>query len=118
MSRIDLNIRGINDVIRALDPERITQDLDRITEAYTRKMANETAEAAPRDTGRLANSFPASVEKESECVWTYGSDLPYATRQEYEHRTKKGFVRKTVWTNRNPYREKIRERIREIGSDL
>jgi hypothetical protein len=81
-------------------------------------MANESAEMAPRLTGKLKNSITASVEQESEGVWTYGSDLPYATRQEYEHRSKKGFIRKSVWNNREPYRNKINQRIGEIGGDL
>jgi hypothetical protein len=90
-------------------------DLDRITEAYARKMANEAAQGAPVDTGRLRNSFPPSVRKESDVHWSFGSDVEYAKVQEYEHRSKKGFVRKAVWDNREAYRNKIKERLGQIG---
>jgi hypothetical protein len=112
----NVNVSGLNDVLRMLDDGPVKTDLDRITEAYTRKMANETAMAAPVDTGKLKNSFPPSVRKDADVSWSYGSDVPYAKKQEYEHRTKKGFVRKTVWNNREPYRNKINERLGEMGS--
>jgi hypothetical protein len=112
----NVNVSGLNDVLRMLDDGPVKTDLDRITEAYTRKMANETAQAAPVDTGKLKNSFPPSVRKEADVSWSYGSDVPYAKKQEYEHRTKKGFVRKPVWNNREPYRNKINERLGEMGS--
>jgi hypothetical protein len=116
MSRtFNVSITGHGDVLRMLDSSPIKTDLDRITEAYTRKMANETAQKAPVETGALKNSFTASVRKEADVLWSYGSDLPYATPQEYEHKTKKGFVRKTVWDNREGYRNKINERLREMG---
>jgi hypothetical protein len=112
----NVNVSGLNDVLRMLDDGPVKTDLDRITEAYARKMANETAMAAPVDTGKLKNSFPPSVRKEADVSWSYGSDVPYAKKQEYEHRTKKGFVRKTVWNNRELYRNKINERLGEMGS--
>jgi hypothetical protein len=116
MSRtFSVSVSGIEAVRHALNPAAVTRDIDRITETYARKMANEAAENAPRDTGRLKNSFPSSVQKESEGLWSFGSDVPYAAKQEYEHRTKKGFVRKAVWNNREAYRSKIKERLDEIG---
>lgn len=114
-ANFNVSVSGLQDVLRALDSSSLERDIDRITETYARKMANEAAQNAPVDTGRLRNSFPPSVQKESPGVWSFGSDLPYATRQEYEHRTKKGFVRKAVWNNREPYRNKIRQRLDEMG---
>lgn len=116
MSRIfNVSVTGLDAIQQALDPAAVARDIDRITETYARKMANESAHNAPVKTGRLKNSFPPSVRKESEGAWSFGSDVPYATRQEYEHKTKKGFVRKAVWDNREPYRNKISERLNDIG---
>lgn len=115
MSNFTVKIEGLASLISSLDANAIAQDIDQITEAYTRKMANESAESAPRDTGKLKNSITASVQKEAPLHWTYGSDLPYATRQEYEHRTKKGFIRNTIAKNEIPYRDKIAERLSEMG---
>ncbi|MBO0962020.1 hypothetical protein J1P26_20145 [Neobacillus sp. MM2021_6] len=110
-----VRVTGLDNVLKALDSAELASDLDQITETYARKMANESAIGAPRKTGKLKNSFPPSVQKEDECVWVFGSDLPYALRQEYEHRTKKGFVRKSVWNNREAYKNKIRERLSRMG---
>lgn len=115
MSKFELRIEGLASLISSLDANAIEQDIDRITEAYTRKMANESTEKAPRDTGKLKNSIISSVQKEAPTHWAYGSDLPYATRQEYEHRTRKGFIRNTVAVNETPYRNKIAERLNEMG---
>ncbi|MED3649953.1 hypothetical protein [Heyndrickxia sporothermodurans] len=116
MSRsFNVSVSGLSDVLKSLDATPIVGEIDKATEYYARKMANETAIAAPRKTGALANSFPPSVEKQADCAWSYGSDLPYATRQEYEHESKKGFVRKTVWNNRDPYRNTIKKKLGEIG---
>jgi hypothetical protein len=113
----NINVSGLNDVLQILDIGPVKTDLDRITEAYTRKMANESAEGAPRKTGKLKNSFPPSVRKEEEVSWSFGSDVPYAKKQEYEHKSKKGFVRKAVWNNREPYRNKIKERLGQMGGN-
>lgn len=118
MSSFKFTVTGADKVIKAFETSDILGDIDRITETYTRKMANTTAERAPVKSGKLRDSFPPSVRKEGPGIWSYGSHLPYATRQEYEHRTKKGFVRKTVWENRTPYREAIKERIDKIGGGL
>jgi len=82
---------------------------DKITETYTRKMANESASNAPVDTSDLKNSILASPRRIKAGTWEYGSELPYAQRQEYEHKSKKGFIRKSVWNNRTPYREALKK---------
>jgi hypothetical protein len=119
MSRrtFNVSVSGLREVLQALDTGPVKTDLDRITEAYTRKMANEAAEGAPRKTGKLKNSFPPSVRKEADVHWSFGSDVPYALRQEYEHKTKKGFVRKAVWNNREAYRNKLKERLGQMGGN-
>lgn len=89
----------------------LANSLDRITETYARKMANDTAHGAPVDTGKLKNSFPSSVTKEGTAKWSYGSDLPYAVRQEYEHHSRKGFIRKAIWDNETAYRDRIQQEV-------
>src|SRR5690606_11621614 len=84
---------------------------DKVTETYTRKMAKESAEMAPVDTGDLRASITASPLKLDDATWQYGSDLAYARLQEYEHYSRKGFIRKAVWNNRTPYREALRREV-------
>ena len=114
--KLNVKVTGLDDVLRKLDKQlgqQAVDDLDKITEAYARKMANESAEMAPIKDGLLRNSIASSpqVSDDDTHVWEYGSNLPYATRQEYEHKTNKGFVRKAVWNNREKYRAAIKKRI-------
>lgn len=113
-----VDVKGLDDVLRMLEKQlgqQAVDDIDKITEAYARKMAAESAEMAPVAAvrgGRLRNSIAGSAQPSDELhVWEYGSDLPYATRQEYEHKTNKGFMRKSVWNNREKYRAAIKKRI-------
>ncbi|MEK5109839.1 hypothetical protein MHI57_24570 [Cytobacillus sp. FSL K6-0129] len=117
MSRrmFNVSVSGLGDTLRMLNDRVATEEVGRVTETYARKIANDSANNAPVDTGALKGSLSSSPQKEEETVWTVGSDLPYALRQEYEHASKKGFVRKAVWNNRDPYRNKIDEVLRNMG---
>jgi hypothetical protein len=113
--RITVRASGVREAIERLgNPDGLIRELDRVTEKHTRLMANEASHAAPVKTGRLASSIPPSVEKEQEMVWIFGSDVEYAQRQEYEHRTKKAFFRKAIWDGRASFREEIRNIIRDL----
>lgn len=115
MANFNVKIDGLGDVLKMFDQvggEQAQADVDKITEAYTRKMASESAEMAPVDTGALKNSLASSPRQAPEPhTWQWGSDKEYATRQEYEHKTKKAFVRKAIWTNENDYVDAVKRRI-------
>lgn len=61
-----------------------------------RKMTLQAYKNAPVDTGALRTSILASVKKEGDKEYIFGSALPYAQRQEYEHRTKKQYLHRAV----------------------
>ena len=109
--KLNIKVNGINDVMKNFTLKGIQAqgNADKITETYTRKMANESASMAPVKTSDLKNSILASPRRLKIGAWQYGSELPYARRQEYEHATKKGFIRRAVWNNREPYREALRK---------
>ena len=114
--KLNVKVTGLDDVLRKLEKQlgqQAVDDLDKITEAYARQMANESAGMAPIKDGLLRNSIASSPQQSDEDthVWEYGSNLPYATRQEYEHKTNKAFIRKSVWNNREKYRAAIKKRI-------
>lgn len=109
-----VSVLGIDSLIQQLNDrlgDGAVSDIDRITETYARKMAADAAAMAPIDSGALKTSIASSPEQVEEHVWQYGSNLPYATRQEYEHATNKAFIRKSVWNNRQRYRDAIKDRI-------
>src|SRR5690606_14001016 len=97
----DFSKRGIESQTRA----------DKVTATYTRKMANESGGMATVDTGDLRASIIASPERLSNALWQFGSDLSYARKQEYENISNKGFIRKSIWNNRTPYREALKREV-------
>lgn len=110
---INIKVKGLDKVMKdfSLRGVQAQYRVDKVTETYTRKMANESTKMAPVDTGALRASIAASPRRLQVGTWEYGSHLPYARRQEYEHKTKRGFIRKAVWRNRNDYRRAIRREI-------
>lgn len=110
---INIKVKGLDKVMKdfSLRGVQAQYRVDKVTETYTRKMANESTKMAPVDTGALRASIAASPRRLQVGTWEYGSHLPYARRQEYEHKTKRGFIRKAIWRNRNDYRRAIRREI-------
>ncbi|MEK3887255.1 hypothetical protein [Bacillus sp. FSL K6-3431] len=109
---INVNVTGIEKLtkkISGIAGQAALNNADKITETYTRKMANESAAMAPVLDNILAPSIAASPEPLGKGVWQYGSTLEYARRQEYENASHKGFIRKSVWNNRTPYREALKK---------
>lgn len=90
----------------------VQKDVQNITEAYTRKMANDAANNAPIETGLLKETLVSSPQQVSEYVWEFGSELPYATRQEYENATKKAFVRNSVAVNEPLYKQALEKAVK------
>lgn len=112
-----IRVQGVQQALSRLDSQaqdQLRADIDEVIERNVRTMANEAAVGAPRDTGKLANSITASVEQLDEMAWRFGSDVDYATRQEYEHASKKGYFRKAVWNNRETLRRDVNEVIGDI----
>lgn len=111
--RINVKMTGLDAVMKDFSEKGVQAQrrAENVTETYTRKMANQSAEMAPVDSGDLRASIAASPRKIAAATWEFGSRLAYARRQEYEHITQRGFIRKSVWQNRNDYREALRREI-------
>lgn len=113
MTRINISVQGLDKVMKdfSLAGIKAQGNADKVTETYARKMANEAGKNAPVDTGNLRTNLIASPYRLKAGTWQFGGTLPYSRRQEYEHRTKKGFIRKAVWNNRTPYRDAIKREV-------
>ncbi|EOW9526580.1 hypothetical protein ACO11K_000161 [Bacillus cytotoxicus] len=101
--RITTNTRGLDSLLRRLDPSKYERAIAPVVEKHARLQANTAANRAPVDSGLLSNSIQSSPKQLSKLNWSYGANVPYAQRQEYEHRTKKGFIRKTVFEGRKAF---------------
>ena len=112
---INVKVDGIDDVLRQFGKwtgQAYAKEIDKVSETYARKMARESAAKAPILDGFLKGSIATSPQPGDKLgEWTYGSDLPYARRQEYEHRSKKAFIREVVWNNRDKYRNAVLKQV-------
>lgn len=108
-----MKVSGLDAVMKdfSLAGIKAQGNADKVTETYVRKMANESAGMAPVDTSDLRNNLLASPYRLSPAAWQFGGTLPYTRRQEYEHATKKGFIRKAVWNNRTDYRVALKREL-------
>lgn len=100
MPRYRIDFKGVDGVKRKLGKNAANKLRKRVGHAIkegTYDMAEEAYENAPKDTTALANSIIGSVQQEAPLTWYFGSPLPYAQRQEYEHKTKKAYFRRAIW---------------------
>ena len=100
MLKFNVTVTGINEVrdklgAKAANDLELALDLDIGVE--TRKMANDAANRAPIETGALKASIRYSTRRDGSMSYHFGSYLPYALRQEYEHKSKSPFLRQAYW---------------------
>lgn len=115
--RITAKATGIDKVnakLGAQGAKELEAALDLIVEEHALKIANEAKSNAPIKDGFLKRSIrlygrPARLAR------TIGSNMPYATRQEYEHKTHKGYFRRAIWSGREPFRQDIVNEIKKRG---
>jgi hypothetical protein len=95
---VNARITGVHEVtaeIRAL-MHKLEQNIDEAVEKRALKMVNDTRISAPRKTGKLKNSINIITQETKPMSRTYGTNVEYARKQEYEHKTKKAFFRNTI----------------------
>lgn len=100
MPRYEVEFKGVGKVKRKLGRRGANQLRKRVGLAIEQgvdDMAEQAYQNAPKDTTALAQSILASVSKEAPLTWYFGSHMPYAQRQEYEHKTKKAYFRRAIW---------------------
>ena len=110
---MNVSVKGIDKVMKdfSLKGIKAQTDVDKVAEKYTRKMANESADMAPVDSGDLRSNLLASPRRIKLGTWEWGGTLAYTRRQEYENSTRKGFIRKATWNNRQAFRDEIRREV-------
>lgn len=76
--------------------KQLVQEVDKAVEKRALKMVNDTRRSAPVKTGKLRNSINIITQESKPMSRTYGTNVIYARKQEYEHATKKAFFRNNV----------------------
>lgn len=96
--QIRFEMKGIREVINKLGADA-ADDLQRALELdiqqETSKMAVQAAKDAPVETGALKASILSSPRRAGTMTFYWGSRLPYALRQEFEHKAKRGWMRRS-----------------------
>jgi hypothetical protein len=107
------------DTLSVRNAEKMYRVIDDNLEEGIQAMAEGSYDMAPVDTTALRGSILASVTKLSRHHYMYGSTMPYAQRQEYEHEgnktdptPKKFFFRRSVLKEAPEIQADIRSTVR------
>jgi hypothetical protein len=115
MPRYSFDFRGIDSVIKQLG-SGAARDLERAIDDDLhdgiKEMARISFNNAPVETGALKTSILNSVRRIGRNHYMYGSHLPYAQRQEYEHRSKRFYLRDSFVRTAPKIADNIRDTIR------
>jgi Bacteriophage HK97-gp10, putative tail-component len=117
MPKFTVKATGVEEVLRKLGAkgaQEFAKEIDKIVERHALNIVNNARQNAPIDTGALKNSI--DIYEEGDLYRVVGSDRPYAQRQEYEHKTKKGYFRKALWNEREPFRKDIKDAIERLDN--
>lgn len=93
-----IRIEGGAEVIAHINAlkEQLKINIDEAVEVRALKMVNDTKVSAPRKTGKLKNSIQIITQETKPMSRTYGTNVEYARKQEYEHKTKRGYFRNNI----------------------
>lgn len=116
-SHLQVSVKGVDRAIKeaGFKKKRMIQRLEKDVEVTTLEAINDARSNAPRLTGQLIRSIKEIKREREYLSRTYGAGVPYARRQEYEHKTKRGFMRKSAWNARRSLRKRVRKTIREVS---
>lgn len=111
--RIKVDLRGLADMRNMADEmyANVQTEVDNAVEKRALKVVNDIKTDAPRKTGKLANSFDIVDQYTKVGQRAIGTEVEYATRQEYEHATKKGFVRNNITKHEALLQQDLQEAV-------
>lgn len=113
--KIRISTKGIDDVIQAAGiaaASRLEAALELDIADGVRKMTLAAFKNAPVETGALRSSILSSIQREGDMEYIFGSYMPYAQRQEYEHRSKNMYLHRAVWSEQGGIKRDIKKTIK------
>jgi hypothetical protein len=115
---ISIKVKGVKKALDALKSvqDELIRELDSEVERAAMRVVNEGRTGAPVLTGQLANSI--NITDDDVMTRTVSSDKPYFARQEYEHPSKRGFMRKAMANAREPFRNAIGAILKRVGGKI
>lgn len=110
--RMKIRSKGFDALIDRLDPGKLEAKIQTTMHVGVQRMAIDAYKFAPVETGALRASILRSVQHDRDIDYIFGSYMPYAQRQEYEHKTRKMYLHRAVWTNIVPLKKDLAKTIR------
>lgn len=113
---MQFDILGIGKITKRINEieDKLKKAVDDTIEVRALKMVNDTKMSAPVKTGKLRNSIDIITQDTKPMVRVYGTNVPYARRQEYEHKSKKGFFRNNVQKHKPLLLNDIKKAIKSV----
>jgi len=103
------------DLSKLTDPSA-EEDADKLAEGSLRRIGTDAANRAPVDTGHLRNTMTSGIERSVSAqkgVWDLIDGTDYTMVQEYEHRSKSGFIVNSVRAETPRYAQVVEERFKK-----
>ncbi len=112
-----VQVHGIQDVINRARrmPQQLIDEIDTDVEITTLETINAAKADAPVLSSKLRNGLQMIPQDAAKMKRTWGGSAEYTRRQEYEHKTRKGFMRRAQFNARTKLRERVRATIARIG---
>lgn len=111
--RYRIRSKGIDRLIDRLDPAKLEAKVEGTLAVGVQKMAIQAYKNAPVETGALRASILRSVQRDGDLEYIFGSYMPYAQRQEYEHKTKRMYLHRAIWVNEVPLRREFEQTVKK-----
>lgn len=118
--RMRVRVEGTAELARALRGRRqaLIDGIDRDVETTTLTAINEARANSPYKTGNLRRQIQLITQDTKPMSRSWGGFAEYTARQEYEHRSKRGFMRRAQWNARANLRDAIQQTIQRLGGRL
>ena len=97
--------------VGAASASQLADKLDTEMHVQMQKIATDAYGRAPVEAGALRTSLLRSVTKEAAMDYIFGSYMPYAQRQEYEHKTKGFYMHDAMFAGKIPTRRALTRAI-------
>ncbi|MED4172563.1 HK97 gp10 family phage protein [Halalkalibacterium halodurans] len=112
----DLSLVGMDQLLNRLSEQnakRVTDATDKATEDYANELARKMADKAPVLTGELKRSLQNSPTRKGTGWYYLMATVDYTWVQEYEHRTKAGFIRRNIALAEVEFPERIQKAVKD-----
>jgi hypothetical protein len=112
----DLSLVGMDKLLNRLSERNVRRVLDatdKATKDYANELARKMADKAPILTGELMRSLRDSPIRKGPGWYYLMATVDYTWVQEYEHRTKSGFIRRNIALAEGEFPRRIQKAVKD-----